>query len=168
MASVRLQSDVNGQLVDFSTTTLVSDAAGSAAEAQEDSILHSWMAFLHDPAALAICFMHCKNVKLVNHEVKPNHLRRHLKIYGRAPIVYKTLDITPMQKVIVSEGGTSCGLKTALHIMRGHFKSFDEKPLFGKHKGMWWWSSHVRGSLERGYVKKAYEVHPPKKDEPER
>jgi hypothetical protein len=59
------------------------------------------------------------------------------------------------------------GLRKALHICRGHFKRFEERPLFGKYKGMWWWESQLRGSLQHGYIKKTYEVHPPKKDGPE-
>jgi len=30
-------------------------------------------------------------------------------------------------------------------VYRGHFKDYREKGLFGRHKGLFWWSSHVRG-----------------------
>jgi len=160
--SVRLDADAEGQLVEVSGTSLASRDP-SVTEHQHDGI-ESWMFTLHYPAALAICFMHCSNVPTLDHEPKESHSRRYQKLYGRAPIVYKTLNIRSMQAIIRSKGGSNCGFKQALHIMRGHFKRFDQKPLFGKHKGLWWWTSHLRGSLEHGYVKKTYQVHPARKD----
>ena len=162
--SVRLETDSLGQPARPTGSFLPKDLHTKPDEAE---IAHTTMFTLHYPAFLAICFMHCSNVQLEDHRPKDSHLRKHQKLYGRAPIVYKTLNITPMQNIIRSKGGPSCGLKQALHIMRGHFKQFDKKPLFGKHKGLWWWSSQLRGSLKHGYIKKNYEVHPPKKDQPE-
>lgn len=161
--SVRLDADPEGRLVDFTGNPVVEgrSATGDSQLTGEEAEMFT----LHYPAVLAICFMHCNNVRLVDNRTKEAHARKHQRLYGRAPIVYKTLDIAPMRKIIRSEGGPHCGLRQALHIMRGHFKRFEERPLFGKHKGMWWWSSQLRGALERGYVKKTYEVHPPK-DEP--
>ncbi len=49
-------------------------------------------------------------------------------------------------------------LRTALHLCRGHFKSYDDRPLFGRVKGRFWWSAHARGSISQGAVFKGYEV----------
>jgi hypothetical protein len=46
----------------------------------------------------------------------------------------------------------------AMHIVRGHFSTYDEKPLFGKWRGTWFVPSHLRGSLERGLAGKDYRV----------
>jgi hypothetical protein len=51
------------------------------------------------------------------------------------------------------------GLVHALHICRGHFKTFTEDaPLFGKRVGTYWWASQVRGKAEEGVVEKDYRV----------
>jgi hypothetical protein len=163
--TTRADVDAQGHLVEFLSHSYVPSDAATPKEVRELS--DNGMMDLHFPVALAICFMHCSNVRLEEHMAKESHRRKHEKLYGRAPIVYKTLNITPMRGIIRSKGGAHCGLKQALHIMRGHFKRFDAKPLFGKHKGMWWWSSALRGSLEHGYVKKTYEVHAPEEDDRE-
>lgn len=160
--SVRARTDAGGQLVELTGQRF--EAGGDWPEGEANSF-HSDMMVLHYPPLLAVCFMNCANVRLLDYKTKEGHARRYQRLYGRPPITHKTLDITPMQRVIRSEGGAKCGPRQALHIMRGHFKRFEEKPLFGKHKGMWWWSSQLRGTLKRGYVKKTYEVHPPRKSE---
>jgi hypothetical protein len=48
----------------------------------------------------------------------------------------------------------------ALHMVRGHFKHFDDHPLFGKHRGMFWWPMTLRGSSDAGITAKSYEVSP--------
>jgi hypothetical protein len=53
------------------------------------------------------------------------------------------------------------GLKRALHICRGHFKDYTKRGLFGKIHGVFWWSEHLAGALQRGLVKKEYSVRPP-------
>jgi hypothetical protein len=163
--SARASTDPQGQLVELLGQSIELDDSEGPAEEME--AFHREMMMLHYPAVLAICFMNCSNVKIVDHKPKEGNKRRFQRLYGRPPIIYKTLDIAPMRRVISSRGGPRCGAKEALHIMRGHFKRFEEKPLFGKHKGMWWWPSQVRGTLARGYVKKIYEVHPPKEGKPD-
>jgi hypothetical protein len=123
---------------------------------------------LAQPALLTVCFLHCKNVHIETHTPPPAVAKKHRLRYGRPPVTYKTLVIDPLTKVLRNEGkAEEVGLRKALHICRGHFKRFEERPLFGKYKGMWWWESQLRGSLQHGYIKKTYEVHPPKKDGPE-
>ncbi len=159
MFSVRARTDAKGQLLELAGQSIATGDPDPPKEETES--FHNDMMVLHYPAILAVCFMHCANVKLTDHKPKESHERRYQTLYGRAPIVYKTLDITPMRSVIRSEGGDKCGPRQALHIMRGHFKHFEERPLFGKHKGMWW-SSQLRGTLGHGYVKKTYEIRAPK------
>lgn len=108
---------------------------------------------------LAISFMHCKNVSLVPHlPHKSPSGRRH-----SPGIVYKTLEIEPMKKVLQSDGQLQQnGLKRALHICRGHFKDFSKgKGLFGKYQGLYWWDSQVRGNISEGIVIKDYSIDKP-------
>ena len=46
----------------------------------------------------------------------------------------------------------------ALHFVRGHFKDYSVKGLFGKYKKVYWWDSQVRGEVMGGVVDKDYRV----------
>jgi hypothetical protein len=49
--------------------------------------------------------------------------------------------------------GTGEGEPLALHWVRGHFKDFREKGVFGKAKGVYWWSPHLAGKADRVVLK---------------
>lgn len=119
--------------------------------------------FVLDPCLLAISLMHCKNVTLEPHEPPPAVDKAHQRRQGRPLVRYHTLMIEPMKRVLRSEGQMEkTGLKNALHICRAHFKDFREGGgLFGRHKGLYFWASQVRGSLEAGVVDKDYAVNAP-------
>ena len=89
--------------------------------------------------------------------------RAHQKRHGRPLVRFHTLQITPMKKVLEREGQASkTGLRRALHICRGHFKTdTEERKLFGRYAGTYWWDVHVRGTLQEGMVVKDYQVNEP-------
>ena len=67
-----------------------------------------------------------------------------------------------MREVLRREGGLSPEGNTmakALHICRGHFRSYDEKPLFGRVKGTFFIPQHVRGNADVGEHQKEYSIH---------
>lgn len=112
---------------------------------------------------MANCFMHCRNVRQVTQK-PPEKLsrafaRRHA---GKELISYRTIEIDPMRKVLVHEGGMKHnGLRRALHICRGHFKTYSpEKPLLGRTSGTFFWPSHVRGAAEEGLVIQSAHLKP--------
>lgn len=112
------------------------------------------------PFEWATCFLHCKNVKIsdVIPEEKLNIL--HEQKYGHPLMKYKILNITPARKI----GTTDHHIpekrsNQALHICRGHFKLFEERPLFGKYSGLYWWESQIRGNKKRGIILKDYEIN---------
>jgi len=131
------------------------------AERAEPSPLNFGLLFC--PALLALSFLHCKNVKVAR-QVPPAKLSRAFQRRHGHPLVrFHTLEITPMKKVLEQHtpGGVT-GIKQALHICRGHFKTFTpDRRLFGRHTGTYWWESHVRGSVERGVSLKDYQVNQP-------
>jgi len=46
-----------------------------------------------------------------------------------------------------------------LHICKGHPKTYTEdRPLFGKYVGRWWWTGQVRGDPEKGILIKDYQA----------
>lgn len=133
------------------------------------AVLEDWAEKYSQPFLLAIAFMHCKNVKMVEHDPSLNVYRHKVKRHPLPRMKYHTLEINPMKEVLRKEGDIEHnGLKMALHICRGHFKDYREHGLFGKAKGLYWWDSHVRGSLNEGVVLKDYKINEPKDDKPQR
>lgn len=119
--------------------------------------------FILEPL-MAISFMHCKNVQLIENK-PPEKLQKARIRRKKIPLVtHYTLEISPVKKILSEEGHIEkTGIKQALHICRGHFKDYqDGRGLFGKYKGLYWWESQVRGSKDEGMIIKDYKVNPPK------
>jgi hypothetical protein len=115
-------------------------------------------------AFLAISFLHCKNVTLVDRPI-PEKVRRRRAARGYSPgTQFKELRVEPMRKILRTEGRSDeVGLKRALHICRGHFATYTEdKPLFGRTVGTFWVPAHVRGTKDAGEVRKSYKVEAPR------
>lgn len=115
-------------------------------------------------AGMAVSFMHCKNVKLIENKV-PEKLQKARIRRKKLPLVtHYTIEISPVKKILSEKGNIKkTGIKQALHICRGHFKDYrDGQGLFGKYKGLYWWESQVRGNKNEGVVIKDYKVNPPK------
>ena len=115
------------------------------------------------PALMAISFMHCKNVRVVDQTPPAKASKIHQRKHGHGLTKYKTLEIDPMRETLRGKGRIGeVGLKQALHICRGHFKTYTEdRPLFGKKTGTYWWPQHVRGEEKSGRIVKDYSVRPP-------
>jgi hypothetical protein len=110
-----------------------------------------------DIALLAISFMHCKNVKSL--PVLPKKSPGKRNKHG-PHITYHVLEIAPMKKILQTEGNSEkTGIKKALHICRGHFKTFENHGLFGKYIGTYWWDSHTRGNISAGITEKDYSIN---------
>lgn len=115
------------------------------------------------PAMLALSFMHCKNVSRELVEPPPKLSRAHEKRHGAPLVKYYTLQIDPMREILKREGGSEQhGLPKALHICRGHFAHYDDKPLFGKVTGTFWRPMHTRGRAKDRIVIKDYAITPGK------
>ena len=115
------------------------------------------------PVLLTISFLHCKNIKL-NTITPPEKLsRKYQKRHGKELVRYHVLEIAPLKRLIDKyRTGLKTDLRRALHICRGHFKTFTtDSPLFGHHIGTYWWTPQVRGSKSTGVVLKDYRVVAP-------
>lgn len=114
------------------------------------------------PTLLALSFMHCRNVQVVQETPPPKLSKKHERKTGRPLLRYRVLQIDHMKEVLEKEGGASkTGLKRALHICRGHFAHYGEAGkglLFGKYAGTVWVPMHTRGTKEKGVVIKDYDV----------
>lgn len=115
---------------------------------------------------MAICFMNCKNVELIDNAPPVKLSERHRKEKGVPLTIYKTIKVNSMRtaKHYINQDARhqpdhSQPSEAPLHIVRGHFKDFrDGKGLFGKFKGVYWWDQAVRGSAENGEVIKDYNI----------
>lgn len=104
--------------------------------------------------AMTMALMNCKNIATELHG-PTRQQRRHQERCGALPLVSWHLLKLRQSARSASKGGT--GEPLALHWVRGHFKRYDEHPLFGSRKGAYWWSPHLAGRADR-VVLKDYEV----------
>jgi len=113
------------------------------------------------PFWLAISFLHCANVRVETHASgTTGHPALRKRYHGKPRVVYKTLDIAPMQALLRTEGRSGdVGLQRALHSVRGHFADYRTGAgLFGRHHGLFWRETHLRGASSEGIVVKDYNV----------
>lgn len=125
--------------------------------------LQSFERFYIGVLLTAVSFIHCKNIKLVPVEA-PRKLVKARAKRGKPPYVkYHTLIIDPMKQILRQEGrATEQGVKRALHVCRGHFRTYSaDRPLFGRVVGTVFVSQHRRGGIERGVVVKDYSIKAP-------
>jgi hypothetical protein len=117
-------------------------------------VVDQWL----DTALMVVSMVNCSNVGMAD-EIPdyPRPARRRLARKDKPLLTFKRLHIKP-HKSHPSTGVTGDGGKTAIHLVRGHFKTFTpERPLLGKHTGTFWWQPMVRGTDQR-FVVKDYEV----------
>lgn len=113
---------------------------------------------------MSLCFLHAKNVTIQKSEAPSAKQMKSWRKRGKPLFRYHTISIDQRHTQRVVSGGpsTSHGGHNAIHICRGHFKKFTpEKPLLGKHVGIYWWPMMVRGSKEEGVVIKDYDIQAP-------
>ena len=117
------------------------------------------------PALMALSFMHCKNVTFEAVEPSEKLSRGYRKRHGRPLVSYGELRIDPIRKVLEQQRqGVGGSLRKALHLCRGHFKTFSEDaPLLGHATGTYWWAPQMRGAASEGVALKDYRVEAPSK-----
>lgn len=114
-----------------------------------------------DIALLALAFMNCKNVRTETTRTPPKLVKARQK-RGRISLEYGVIRLPKAPGAPARREGGSSGMGVALHLMRGHFKTYTrDAPLMGKHVGTYWWPARVRGNPERGARVRSYQVGPP-------
>jgi hypothetical protein len=132
---------------------------------KEDLEMEDRVAQLLFPALMAISFMHCKNVTLESVMPSEKLSRSYCKRHGRPLVSYGELRIDPIRKLLEQQRrGVGGSLRKALHLCRGHFKTFTaDAPLMGHAAGTYFWAPQVRGAKSEGVVIKDYRVEAPSK-----
>lgn len=111
------------------------------------------------PTFFAISLLNCKNVTTKECTPFKGEEKRWNKHHKKPLCRFHTLNISSMTNVLKTEGNIKeNGPMKALHLCRGHFKTYNEKGLFGKHKGMFYFSPTIRGNKKEGIVLKDYNV----------
>ena len=115
------------------------------------------------PALFAISLVHCKNVRIESRDPPAALSRKAQRRDGRPLVRYHVVEIGAMRRILDTEGkATGQGLAQALHICRGHFKTFTvDAPLFGKHVGRYFWHDTARGNPQHGAITSDYQVNVP-------
>jgi len=125
---------------------------------EHHEVIKSFITWLH-PALLAVSFLHCKNVKIVDNVMDRPLAKKYRERTGMQPTPWKTLVIEPLKEILRTQGRSSeVGLARAMHICRGHFADYTEgRGLFGKYHGRFWIPATVRGT-KRGEKPPAREI----------
>jgi hypothetical protein len=106
----------------------------------------------------ALSILNCKNITTIDNPPPAKLNKKRLKKRKQELFSYKTLIIRPT--------GNKQGIQQAqglwnnrVHICRGHFKTYtEERPLFGRLTGRYWWQPHARGDKDVGVIQKDYKV----------
>jgi hypothetical protein len=121
-----------------------------------DSLLNRMSSIMYFILESMVLFLNCKNIR-ESIVYPPEKLNKKRLRNGKVPLFsYKTLHVVSGLKP--SKGSQEAlGNHNRIHLCRGHIKVFTEdKPLLGKHVGMYYWDSHVRGQNREGIVVKDY------------
>ncbi len=89
--------------------------------------------------------LHCKNVSVKDDPIPPKVAKKRALKGWKNPM-YKTIVIDSLKKQIKSDknsGAEGQHIIRAMDLVRGHFKEYKEKGLFGKYFGRFFWSPQV-------------------------
>jgi len=115
------------------------------------------------PVLMAVSLMNCKNVTIEDAEPFKGEKKKRNR-HNQPRTKYHVLKIKSMTTRRGTGEYTGGGIPS-MHIRRGHFKQFtDDKPLFGRWAGLYWWEAAVVGKKSKTKVIKDYEVIPPADD----
>lgn len=139
----------------------------------EPKVANLMQPILLNPVFMAISFMHVKNASMLKQApVVPTTKHAKRKAKKNPPTSrYYVLKIDAIENARGGSGGHSGGGggggggggvsngETSLHIVRGHFADYSAgRGLFGKYKGRYWVSAHLRGNPEVGVTEKDYDI----------
>jgi hypothetical protein len=131
--------------------------------ARKELGIHLAARYFSDIPLLALSFMHCNNVQIEERGLQSG--KRRTRGQNRSQPEYKhyVLRIDAIKHILERVGQVGeHGIAQALHICRGHFRTYTEDgPLFGKHTGTFFVSQHLRGVASAGQVRKDYDIGVP-------
>lgn len=113
--------------------------------------------------AMALKFLRCRNASTqyiyTTKQEKFNSIPKERRELFR----YKVLKVMvpKTRKVYVYADREPKMSKMPVHLIVGHEKTYtEERPLFGKYVGKWWWQDFLRGDPKNGFITKDYCIKP--------
>jgi hypothetical protein len=162
--------DSNGHQIANRWVIIASDAVDSAIakHGAPGETPESWMLSAVAPAMQTVAFLHCRNVATDEHEAPRKLSKSHARRHGAPMVKWQTvrLEVPRRQR---SSGGDGTGESPSLHIVAGHFAHYGDccpgahEPhgmLFGRHTGIYWSPSTIRGNPQRGITLTARDIAP--------
>ena len=102
----------------------------------------------------------CKNITTDTTDPPERVNKKRLK-NGKTPLFryhILTVDISKGRKLANKSPIQNIGIMP-VHLCRGHFKEYtEEKPLFGRVTGRFWWQPFARGDAKNGIIDKDYNI----------
>lgn len=149
--SLRIFNDADGMYAGIAAAGV--SHLGGGAEAKTATLTNmGW------DALSAIGWLNCKNVSTTEHDRSTNVKRRSPSKNKATSLSFHTINLPGSPSEHGNGVGQTTG-NTALHMARGHFKTFTaEAPLMGKHVGTYWWGWQVRGNPQRGATITDYKI----------
>jgi hypothetical protein len=136
---------------------------GSETTKEEDDILSVSLISFFNETCVFTDILNCQNV--VTKDVLPTEKLNQKRIRnGKLPLYsYKILEVVKGKPRTKNAGSVPWDYKSPeavrFHLCRGHFKTFtEERPLFGKYSGTFWWNPQSRGDRSKGAIEKEYSV----------
>lgn len=115
---------------------------------------------MFNPVALAIGLANCRNIDVPAMRTR-DETRGKKRLRNKRPSTqYRVIRLpgAPSNRV---DGPVQNAGQLRLHTVRGHFKTYTEdKPLYGKLTGTWWWNPAVRGNRNNGEIVSTYKQSP--------
>ena len=113
-----------------------------------------------DDVHILPALLSCKNITALPVD-PPEKLNKKRIKNGKTPL-YRyhvlTVDVNKGRKLADKSPIQNVGIMP-VHLCRGHFKEYsEEKPLFGKITGRFWWQPFARGNVKKGIVDKDYSI----------
>ena len=124
------------------------------------SLENSMVAAILPSALLTVSFMNCGNAQ-VSWVRPPEQLAKAFsrRNKGYKPSPFRTIDIVPVTRLMAEKRQAGEGTRsTVFHTIRGHFKRYADKGLFGKHKGTFFFPSHQAGSKSENQRPGGYRI----------
>lgn len=112
---------------------------------------------------LLSALLSCKNVTPQPVD-PPEALNKKRLKRGKGPLYrYHILTVDPNKGRSLAGKSSGKNLGTMpVHLCRGHFKEYtEERPLFGRVTGRFWWQPFARGEARNGIVTKDYKIKEP-------
>lgn len=138
-------------------TTLEQEAPEMIADPLPADLTNPFPLRISSAVLVAFALMNCSNIRLQEESISEQAQAKRLK-RGKLPLVrYHVLKI--LERSRKARLGAPSGMDLALHWVRGHFKEYGgERGLFGKHRGIYWWSHHLHGRAKDRVVLKDYTI----------